>query len=85
MTLMWLPNRSPKLNPVERLWGEGKDANSANQQYATIEEQVDRFLAHLEGLSNQRTLHVSGVLSKEFWFKTVLSKKLETRLDQSSR
>src|SRR3954453_22603647 len=44
MTLLWLPKRSPKLNPMEPLWGEGKDVISANKQYAGIQEQVDRFL-----------------------------------------
>ncbi len=74
MTLMWLPKRSPKLNPMEPLWGEGKDVISANKQYATIDEQVDRFLGHLHGLSNQEALHTSGVLSGKFWLQGALSK-----------
>ena len=48
MTLLWLPNRSPKLNPMDTLWGQGKDVISANKQYTTIEEQVDRFLDYLQ-------------------------------------
>src|SRR5207248_10108566 len=39
MTLLWLPKRAPKLNPMEPLWGDGKDVISANKQYAAIEEQ----------------------------------------------
>jgi hypothetical protein len=74
MTLLWLPKRSPELNPMDTLWGQGKDVISANKQYATVEEQVDRFLAYLSGLSNQETLHTSGVLSEGFWLKRVLSK-----------
>src|SRR5262249_39991735 len=50
MTLLWLPKRSPELNPMDTLWGQGKDIVSANKQYETIEEQVDRFLDHLRGL-----------------------------------
>jgi hypothetical protein len=73
MTLLWLPNRSPKLNPMDTLWGQGKDVISANKQYATIEEQVDRFLDHLEGLTNYEALHTSGVLSKKFWLRGALS------------
>ena len=46
LTLLWLPKRSPKLNPMEPLWGQAKDAISASKQYATIDEQVDRFLRH---------------------------------------
>jgi hypothetical protein len=73
MTLLWLPNRSPKLNPMDTLWGQGKDVISANKQYTTIEEQVDRFLDYLEGLTNWEALHTSGVLSKRFWLKGALS------------
>lgn len=74
MTLMWLPHRSPKLNPIETLWGQGKDVLSANRQYATMDEQVHRFLDFLESLSNQQALKTSGVLSKNFWLRGVLSK-----------
>jgi hypothetical protein len=73
MTLLWLPKRSPKLHPMDTLWGQGKDVVSANKQYTTIEEQVDRFLDHLRSLTNQEALHTSGVLSKRFWLKGALS------------
>lgn len=74
MTLMWLPKRSPKLNPMEGLWGQGKDVISADKQYETIEEQVERFLGHVGGLSNHEALHTSGVLSGRFWLRGALSK-----------
>jgi DDE superfamily endonuclease len=74
MTLLWLPKRSPQLNPMDTLWGQGKDVISANKQYATIEEQVHRFLIHLCSWSNQEALHTSGVLSKKFWLHGALSK-----------
>ena len=73
MTLLWLPKRLPKLNPMDTLRGQGKDVISANKQYTTIEEQVERFLSHLRGLTNQEALHTSGVLSKKFWLKSALS------------
>jgi DDE superfamily endonuclease len=73
MTLLWLPKRAPELNPMDTLWGQGKDVISADQQYATIAEQVSRFLSHLGGLSNQEALHTSGVLSKKFWLRRTLS------------
>jgi hypothetical protein len=72
--LIWLPNRSPNLNPMDRLWGQGKDVVTANRQYATIEGQVDRFQTYLESLSNREALHTAGVLSKGFWLRSVLSK-----------
>lgn len=73
MTLLWLPRRSPKLNPLDTLWGQGKDVISANKQYATIDEQVNRFVAFLSGLTNREALHLSGVLSGRFWLQGALS------------
>jgi hypothetical protein len=73
MTLLWLPKRSPQLNPMDTLWGQAKDVISASKQYATIEEQVNRFLRYLRGLSNRKALHTSGVLSKKFWLRRALS------------
>jgi hypothetical protein len=74
MTLMWLPKRAPELNPMDTLWGQAKDVVAANKQYATIDDQVERFLNHLLGMSGREALHTSGVLSDDFWLKTVLSK-----------
>jgi transposase len=74
--LLWLPKRSPELNPLDTLWGQGKDVISANKQYATIEEQVERFLRHIRGLSDREALHTSGVLSDDFWLRDALSKNL---------
>lgn len=75
MTLLWLPNRAPELNPMDTLWGQGKDVVASNKQYGTIEDQVERFLKHLNGLSAREALHTSGVLSDDFWLRGVLSKK----------
>jgi DDE superfamily endonuclease len=72
-TLLWLPNRSPKLNPMDTLWGQAKDVISAHGQYTTIEEHVDRFLEDVTCLTNGEALHTSGVLSRKFWRKGVLS------------
>jgi hypothetical protein len=73
MTLLWLPKRSPELNPLETLWGQGKDVVSVNKQYGTIEEQVERFLKHVRALSNSEAIHTSGLLSKSFWLRGALS------------
>jgi hypothetical protein len=72
--LIWLPKRSPKLNPMDTLWGQGKDLLSANKQYATMDHQVDRFLSYLESLSGKEALQTAGVHSKHFWLKHALSK-----------
>jgi hypothetical protein len=47
MTLLWLPNRAPELNPLDTLWGQAKDVMSANQQYDHIDGQAARFVAHV--------------------------------------
>jgi DDE superfamily endonuclease len=70
--LLWLPKRSPQLNPMDTLWGQGKEVVSANLQYATIEDHVDSFLDHLQSLSAREALQTAGVLSKRFWLRSVL-------------
>jgi hypothetical protein len=72
ITLLWLPKRLPKLNPMDTLWGQSKDLLSANRQYADIDEQAARFVAYLESLSDQEALRLAGVLSGNFWLKSVL-------------
>jgi hypothetical protein len=69
---LWLPKRSPKLNPMDTLWGQGKDVVSADKQYATLDEQVDRFIRNLESLSTWEALHTAGVYSKDFWLRSAL-------------
>jgi DDE superfamily endonuclease len=71
--LLWLPKRAPELNPMDTLWGQGKDVISASKQYDTIDEQVERSLTFLTGLSNQEALHTSGILATDFWLQRVLS------------
>jgi hypothetical protein len=58
------------------LWGHGKQVVSANRQYATIDDQVSRFLAYLEGLPPSEALQKAGVLARKFWLKRALSKNL---------
>lgn len=50
--LIWLPKRAPELNPLDRLWGHAKSVVSANRQYGTIEEHVERLLDYLESMSD---------------------------------
>ena len=65
--LLWLPKRSPHLNPMDHLWRHGKEVNCANHQYPTIDRQVARFVNYLSGLSAQETLRKAGILSEDFW------------------
>lgn len=73
--LLWLPARSPELNPMETLWGQAKDVVSANRQQTNIDKQVEQFIAYLHTLSNRKALLTSGVLSGKFWLHRILSKK----------
>jgi hypothetical protein len=54
--LIWLPKRAPELNPMDPLWGHGKDEVSANRQYESIDEHVGRFSRYLRDLSSPEAL-----------------------------
>lgn len=69
---LWLPKRAPKLNPMDTLWGQGEDVICADTQYATLDEQVNRFTGYLLSLSGREALRTAGVLSKDFWLASVL-------------
>jgi transposase len=70
--LVWLPKRAPELNPMDHLWGHGKDEVSSNKQYESIDDHVDRFVGYLRDLSSREALSKAGVLSADFWLKSVL-------------
>ena len=70
--LLWLPKRAPQLNPMDTLWGQGKDVVCADKQYATLEEQVDRFTGYLASLSSGWALKTAGVYSDDFWLGNTL-------------
>lgn len=74
--LLWLPKRAPELNPIESLWGDGKDVVCADHQYGSIDEEVERFVAYLSGLTNRDALQKAGVLGENSWLKRAVSKTL---------
>lgn len=65
--LLWLPQRSPHLNPMDHLWRHGKEAICSNYQHATIGIQVAHFLEYYESLSPADRLRKAGMLSPDFW------------------
>ncbi len=67
MEFLWLPNRSPHLNPMDHLWRHGKEVICANWQYPTIEDQLEAFFLYLYELSPRETLNKAGVLSGNSW------------------
>jgi transposase len=74
ITLLWLPTRSPHLNPMDHLWRDVKQNVCANRQDATIDLLVARALHHLQHLSRRAVLRKAGVLSRRFWLRSALSK-----------
>lgn len=69
--LLWLPNRSPQLNPLEPLWGSGKKEACANWQQCSIEVQVDLFIHYYQTLSRREVLRKAGLCSSQFWLHKV--------------
>jgi transposase len=65
--LLWLPTRSPHLNPMDHLWRHAKEAACANRQYASIEEEAQRFLWYLDDLAPDEALNKAGVFADDFW------------------
>jgi hypothetical protein len=62
----------PEPNPMDTLWGQAKDVVCADKQYASLDEQTDRFMGYLESLSAQEALYTAGVHSEDFWLRAVL-------------
>lgn len=67
ITLVWLPKRSPHLNPMDHLWRHSKGDVLANRQYASIEELVNRARDDLHGLSPSDALRKAALYSEHFW------------------
>jgi hypothetical protein len=65
--LLWLPTRSPHLNPMDHLWRHGKEVVSANHQYESIDDQVERFIGYLSSLSPAEALRKAGLRSEDSW------------------
>jgi len=65
--LLWLPKRSPHLNPMDHLWRHGKEVMSANHQYPSIDAQAERFVGYLGGLSGREALNKAGLCSDDSW------------------
>src|SRR4051794_10044855 len=65
--LLRLPKRCPELNGMDHRWGHGKDHICANRQYDDLDAEVERFIAYLQGLSNQEVRRQAGLLSPDFW------------------
>ncbi len=61
--LVWLPTGSPKLNPVERIWGKLKDQVAANRWHGTpqaIRTVAERFLDSLSPEKASQIAHLAA-------------------------
>ena len=74
ITLLWLPKRSPHLNPMDHLWRDVKQNVCANRQDVSIDALVARVLRHMQRLPPRSVLRKAGVLSRRFWLRSALSK-----------
>jgi transposase InsO family protein len=68
--LLWLPKRSPHLNPMDHLWRHGKEVQLANYQHESIDAQAARLVSYLANLPAQEALRKAGILSGSFWLRT---------------
>jgi transposase len=69
--IAWLPFRSPELNPCEDLWRLLKSVIAANRAYTSLEEEAERAVAWLDGLTNDERLRRCGLKSSKFqWLTT---------------
>lgn len=71
--LLFLPKRSPHLNPADHLWRWTKQTFAANRQEADIDTLVRFFTNGVHQLSPQQALRLAGVLSPRFWLRRALS------------
>jgi hypothetical protein len=69
--LLWLPKRSPNLNPLDRLWRHTKDAVCANVQQESIDVQTDYFMEYHKSLSRMELLSMAGLFSPTYWLYRV--------------
>ncbi len=69
--LLWLPKRSPHLNPMDRLWGHGKAAVCANWQQNSIEDQTFYFMHYYQQLSPRERLSQAGMFSPDYWLQSI--------------
>lgn len=67
ITRLYLPKRSPELNPVDHLWRPVKGKIAANRQYQTVDQQAEVVERYIDHLAPMKTLRLAGILAKTFW------------------
>lgn len=71
ITVIFLPFRSPELNPCEDLWRGLKQEVAANRAYPTVDDLATHAVAWLDALSNADRRRRCGLLTSKFdWLPT---------------
>lgn len=65
--LLFLPKRSPHLNPVDHLWRAVKKDVCANHQYKGLEDELHQVVNYLYSLQPREVLTKAGICSPDFW------------------
>lgn len=74
--LLFLPKRSPELNPMQSLWRMGKNTVCANRQYQDLLDEIPALVRYLSSLTDEQALQIAGILSPSFWLRFARSKFL---------
>lgn len=69
--LMFLPFRSPQLNPVEHLWRHIKAGVCSNHQFPSIEEEMEAVRKFISALPPRSLQVLSGVTAPNFWIPSL--------------
>lgn len=71
ITVAFLPFRSPELMPLEDVWRGLKQTVAANRCYASLDEQTERAVAWLDGMSAEDRRRRCGLHTSKFdWLPT---------------
>lgn len=72
ITLLFLPRQSPKLNPLDHLFGKLKDQAAANRQVEPVDELADWAVQWILSLTNAQALRKAALRSPGFWLYHLL-------------
>jgi hypothetical protein len=73
IVFLFLPKRSPHLNPMDHLWRAAKGVAAANHQYQDLTDELDRVLSYFYSLSPVDVRRKAGILSPDFWLRRAFS------------
>lgn len=72
ITFFVLPRQSPKLNPLDHLFGTLKDNAAANRQLEPVDELAQWAIQWILSLTNAQALGMAALRSHRFWLYHLL-------------